>query len=123
MLDTYALVELFRGGEKGLKVKKLLVKDNDIFVSVLSLFELGTVLDREIGEKRAEEYLRSIRTYYDLTDVDEKIALLACGLRRTYKLPAVDCMIYASAKTLSAKVVTGCKHFKKISRQKDVVII
>ena len=51
MLDTYAIIELFRGSKKGTEVKKLLEADDDIFMSVLSIYETGTVLEREIGKK------------------------------------------------------------------------
>ena len=60
MLDTYAIIELFRGSEKGTEVKNLLEANDDIFMSVLSLYETGTVLEREIGIKRSKKYLRSI---------------------------------------------------------------
>ena len=123
MLDTYAIIELFRGEEKGVKVKNLLRKDQDVYISVLSLFELGTVLEKEIGKDSSEDYIRSLETYYTVIDVDSKIAKSAVSLKRLYKLPAVDCLIYASAKFLSAKVVSGCKHFRSISKQKDVIII
>jgi predicted nucleic acid-binding protein len=123
MLDTFALIELFKGDAKGKKVKKLLQKKNDIYISVLSIFELGTVLEKQIGQKRVEEYLRSIQTYYHIVDLDSEIASSAIELRRNFNLPAVDCLIYSSARLTKAKVVSGCKHFKSISNQKDVIIV
>jgi predicted nucleic acid-binding protein len=123
MLDTYAILEFFKGGTKGGKVKKLLEKDHDVYISVLSLYEAGTVLNRQLGIKKAQEYLRSILTYYTILDVNQDIALKAVELRQKLKLPAMDCLIYATGQTKKAKVVSGCKHFKEISSQKDVIII
>ena len=123
MLDTYAIIELFHGGEKGTKVKKLLIKDNDISLSVLSLYETGTVLERGIGRKRSKKYLRSIQTYYNIIDLNEEIALLAVDIRRNFKLPSIDCLIYASSRSIDSKLITGCKHFKEIAKQKDIIIV
>ena len=123
MLDTFAVIELFRGSDKGTRVKQLLEKNVTVYISVLSLFEIGTVLEREISKKSVREYVRSIETHYHVLDVNKDTANLAVDLRRDYKLPAIDCLIYAGARLKKAKVVSGCKHFKKISKQKDVMII
>ena len=123
MLDTYAIIELFRGSEKGTEVKKWLETDDDIFMSVLSLYETGTVLEREIGTKRTKKYLRSIQTHYEIIDIDKEIALFAVKLRRDFKLPSIDCLIYASTRSIKAKLITGCNHFKEISEQEDIIII
>ena len=123
MLDTYAIIELFRGSKKGTEVKKLLEADDDIFMSVLSIYETGTVLEREIGKKRTKKYLRSIQTHYEIVDLDKEIALSAVKLRRDFKLPSIDCLIYASSRSVEANLITGCNHFKEISKQKDIIII
>jgi predicted nucleic acid-binding protein len=123
MLDTYAIIELFRGGKKGTEVKKLLETDDDIFMSVLSIYETGTVLEREIGKKRTKKYLRSIQTHYSIIDLNKEIALSAVRLRRDFKLPSVDCLIFASSRSVKANLITGCNHFKEISKQKDIIII
>ena len=123
MLDTYAIIELFRGSKKGSEVKKLLEADEDIFMSVLSIYETGTVLEREIGRKRTKKYLRSIQTHYEIIDLDREIALSGIKLRRDFKLPSVDCLIYASSRSVKANLITGCNHFKEISKQKDIIII
>ena len=123
MLDTYAIIELFRGSEKGTEVKKLLESDDDISMSVLSLYETGTVLERDIGTKRTKKYLRSIQTHYDIIDIDKEIALSAVKLRRDFKLPSIDCLIYVSSRSIKANLIIGCNHFKEISDQKDIIII
>ena len=123
MLDTYAIIELFRGSEKGEHVKALLENEKEIFVSVLSLYETGIILEREIGRKNSQEYLSSIETHYMIVDLNQNIALNAVRIRSSFKLPAIDCLIYSSARTIDAKVVSGCKHFKLISDQKDVIIL
>lgn len=123
VLDTYALFHLFSGGEKGEKVRKLLRKETNVFVSVLSLYEVGTAITKKVNRKKAEEYLRAIRVYYRILDVNEDIAMKAIELNRKHNLPAIDCMIYATAIMNNAKVVSGCRHFKSISGQRNVIVV
>ncbi|MDI6856272.1 MAG: hypothetical protein QMD21_05770 [Candidatus Thermoplasmatota archaeon] len=47
----------------------------------------------------------------------------AVELKKEFKLPATDCLIYAAAKINNAKLLSGCPHFKKLSKQKDVIIL
>ncbi len=123
VLDTFALFQLFVGGEKGDKVKKILKKDTNVYISALSFYEIGTAITKQINRKKAEEYLRSIRVYYKILDVNEKVALKAIELHRRYKLPAIDCMVYATAIINNAKVVSGCRHFKGISSPRNVIVV
>ena len=123
VLDTYALFLLFSGGEKGEKVRKILRKETNVFISVLSLYEIGTAITKQISRKKAEEYLRAIRVYYRILDVNEKTAMKAIELKRKHNMPAIDCLIYATAIMNNAKVVSGCKHFKGISGQRNVIVI
>ena len=123
VLDTFALFQLFSGGEKGEKVRRILRRDTNIFVSVLSLYEIGTAITKQINRKKAEEYLRAIRVHYKILDVNEKIAMKAIELKRKHNMPAIDCLIYATAILNNAKVVSGCRHFKGISSQRNVIVV
>ena len=123
VLDTFALFQLFTGGEKGEKVKKILRKETKVFVSVLSLYEVGTAITKQISRKKAEEYLRAIRVYYRILDVNEEIAMKAIELKRKHDMPANDCLIYATAIMNNAKIVSGCRHFKSISGQRNVIVV
>ncbi|UCF08185.1 MAG: PIN domain-containing protein [Thermoplasmata archaeon] len=123
VLDTYALFQLFTGGDKGEKVRKLLRKETKVSISVLSLYEIGTAITKQISRKKAEEYLRSIRVYYRLLDVNEEIAMKAVELRRKHDIPAIDCLIYATAILNNAKVVSGCRHFREIPDRKNIILL
>ena len=123
LLDTYALVELFEGTKKGEVVKKFLKRESKVYLSVLSIYELGTHLEREIGIDAAQEYIRSVQIHYDIIDVNQSITLHAVEIRRENKLPVVDCLIYATARSTKSRVVSGCKHFKSIRKSKDVIIL
>ena len=123
VLDTYALFHLFSGGEKGEKVRNILRKETNVFISVLSLYEIGTAITKQINRKKAEEYLRAIRVYYKILDVNEEITMKAIELHRKHNMPAIDCLVYATAIMNNAKIVSGCRHFKSISGQRNVIVI
>ncbi len=123
LLDSYAIMELFRGTKKGEKVRDLLEEEKEVYISTLTIYEVGAALQRELGKKKAHEYVNSIKTHYQVVEVSEEVALEAVELRGRFKLPAMDCLIYASARQKGARIVSGCKHFREIKDEKDVVIV
>ena len=123
LLDTYAVVELFLGSDKGQMVKEMLAEDPDVMISALTIYETGVFLERRIGKERTREYLISMEDHWEVIDVGPKVAYGAVELKRNFKLPAIDCMIYSSARLNEAKVVSGCRHFRSISDQSDVIIL
>lgn len=123
LLDSFALIEFFKGGALGEQVKKLLEKSEDTIITVLNIYEVGYRIEQDYSKKQAGEYLKSLKMHYRIVSIDDEIAMKAIELRRDFKLPAVDCLIYAAAKINNAKVISGCPHFKMLSKQKDVIII
>ena len=125
LLDTFALVELFDGTKKGEKVKQLIQEagPDNVCISALSLFETGYTIERRAGWERAQEYVWSIQDFYRVIDIDRRNCLAAIGLKRHFKLPALDCLIYSTARSVNAKIVSGCKHFKAIADQDDVILL
>jgi len=124
LVDTSAIVELVKGSDKGMAMLNLIERnENNLNISTLTIYELGTVLERKYGSETMEEILRSIMNYFHVMDVTPPISFRAIELKRKFKLPTVDCLIYASAKEIDAVVVSGCKHFREISDEQDVMIV
>ncbi len=123
LLDTYAILELFSGSRIGLQVKELIENEDEILISSLTIYEAGTFLERRYGKEMSEEYLRSIEDHWSIVDVDREVARSAISLKMRFKLRMSDCLIYASARKNNARIVSGCKHFRSISDQNDVIII
>jgi predicted nucleic acid-binding protein len=116
------VIEFFKGSEKGKAVKKLLEKE-EIYISVLSLYEVGYRIAEDYSKAESEDYLGSLITHYKVVEIDKEIARKAIELRKKFKLPTIDCLIYASAKLNGAKVVSSCKRFKGLAKEEDVIII
>lgn len=124
LLDSFAIIELLKGSASGHRVLELIEDtENEIILSALSLYEIGTVLQREHGEKKMLEVIRSLSVNFPALEVTSDIAVQAIDLKRVFKLPMADCLIYATAREAEAIVVSGCKHFRGIGEQGDVLIV
>lgn len=123
LLDSYALIEFFKGSKKGEKVKKLIEKSSGVFTSVLCIYEVGYRIEQDYSKEVRDDYLRSLKTHYIILNIEENTAIRAIELKKLYKLPSIDCLIYASARINKAKVVSGCPHFRAISKQRDIIIV
>lgn len=123
LLDSFALIEFFRGTALGEQIKEYIEKSEEVIITVLNLYEVGYRIEQDYSKRHAENYLRSLKTHYKIIDIDEETAAKAVELKKEFKLPALDCLIYAAAKINNAKVVSGCSHFKKLSKQKDVIVL
>ncbi|MDE1854150.1 MAG: type II toxin-antitoxin system VapC family toxin [Thaumarchaeota archaeon] len=123
VIDSYAWIEYFRGTPSGSAVRPYAEGDRAA-TSTLTLAELK--------EKYLREKWASFEGDFDfvaartlITPVDRKIALLAGELNHTRKKTVkdwgmADSIILATARSASAKVVTGDKHFVGLS---DAVIV
>jgi predicted nucleic acid-binding protein len=115
VIDSYAWVEYFRGTDAGKKARKY-VEGDAATTSTLTLAELREKYLRE-GWTSFEEDVAFITTRTSLTPVDRTIALLSGEINHERKKAVrnwgmADSMILATARTASAKVVTGDKHFE-----------
>ena len=114
VIDSYAWIEYFRGTEQGKKAQSY-VESESAATSVLTLAELK---EKYLREKWAsfDEDLSFITARTSLTQVDRQTALLAGEINHKRKTAQkgwgmADSIILATARSASAKVVTGDKHF------------
>jgi predicted nucleic acid-binding protein len=118
VIDSYAWIEYFRGTEQGRKAR-VYVEGDSATTSVLSLAELKEKYLRERWFSFDED-LAFITARTSLTQVDRQIALLAGEINHKRKAVQrdwgmADSIILATARSASAKVVTGDRHFSGLS--------
>ena len=127
--DTYAWVEYFRGSDRGAKVRSLL-KEGGYTPSIV-LAELARKYIREgFNEEDVLKRLKFIEAKTIPVNIDVEVALTAAKLylelRRYADVESVrtpslaDAIVYATAKRLNDKLVTGDRLFKKLP---DIVYI
>ena len=123
VIDSYAWVEYFRGTRSG-GLARPYVEGDHAATSTLTLAELRQKYLREKWQSfEVDLGFVSARTF--IAPVDRSVALLAGELNQARKKSVkdwgmADSVILATARSASAKVVTGDKHFEGL---KDVVFI
>jgi predicted nucleic acid-binding protein len=123
VIDSYAWIEYFRGTEAGSHVRSY-VESDSAATSTLTLAELK---EKYLKEKWSsfDEDLGFMAARTAITPVDRSIAVMAGEINHKRKKVKsgwgmADSIVLATARTASAKVVTGDPHFEGLS---DVVLI
>ena len=121
VIDTFAWVEYLLGSSEGAKAKERIESPGALTPSVVLLELVGWFLKEvEAGRRRESEMhelLTFVETATEVVQLDASLARRAAELdflmtKRISGWPAADSIIYATAKSRSAEVVTGDPHFK-----------
>ena len=121
MIDTYAWVEYLIGSRIGSKAKDYIETGRALTPSIV-LVELRKWFLREIeAERRSERemqlHFQFIESATEVVPLDASIALKAGETdflmkKRIRNWPIADSVIYATARSRAAQVVTGDPHFR-----------
>jgi predicted nucleic acid-binding protein len=123
VIDSYAWIEYFRGTNAGEKAKEFIEKGSAA-TSAITLAELHEKYLRE-NWSSFDIDIKYVATKTSLILVDREISILGGRInyenkRKIKNWGMADSIILATARKLSAKVLTGDPHFKNI---KDAVMI
>mgnify|MGYP001046540147 CR=1 FL=1 len=129
VIDTHAWVEYLLGSKAGAKVKKYIEEETCLTPSIV-IAELRRWYLREIEAGRRSD--REMRIHFaflegatEIVSLDASLALKAGETdflmkKRIKNWPLADSIIYATAKSRAAQLVSGDLHFKGLE---DVVFI
>lgn len=120
-LDTYALVEITRGSDKGRQALAALKFGNAILTGSANLYELWYLAAQAKGVGEADRAVLAIKSLVSSVSADDDVCLLAAKLKHAHagkKIGAVDFITAACAITHNATVLTGDAHFKEIAEAK-----
>ncbi len=84
-------------------------------VPTIVQLELDKWLTREVGEAEAERVIAYTQLCI-VAELDTKIALQAADLHRQYKLATADAIVYATALSYSAELLTCDAHFECLTQ-------
>jgi len=84
-------------------------------VPTIVQLELDRWLTREVGENEAERVIAYTQLCV-VVELDTKIALQAADLHRQYKLVTADAIVYATALSYSAVLLTCDAHFEGLPK-------
>jgi predicted nucleic acid-binding protein len=129
VIDTYAWVEYLIGSRIGTKAKDYIETGQALTPSIV-LVELRKWYLREIEEGRRSEremqlHFQFIESATEVVPLDASLALKAGETdflmkKRVRNWPIADSVIYATARSRAAQVVTGDAHFRGLE---EVVFI
>ena len=129
MIDTYAWVEYLLGSKIGAKARAYIEGGRGLTPSIV-LCELRRWYLREIeadrrSQREMQTHLAYIESITEIVPLDSSLALQAgesdfLMKRRVKDWPLADSVIYATAKSRSAQLVSGDPHFETLE---DVVFI
>ena len=125
VLDAHALLAYFekQPGHEIVQaaLTRAVEKDSFIQMTTVNFGEVYHVILRELGQQKADEIERIIRTLpIEIIDVDIDLAKEAACFMAKYKLSYADCFAAALAKLRKAELVTSDKALQEL---KDIIKI
>jgi predicted nucleic acid-binding protein len=111
LVDSCVWAEVLMGTPTGRVFKPLIPPVGQLLVSTMVLYELGKWLARNMDAQEADQVMVTLLTA-QVVEPTASIALQAAELSVTYKLHALDALIYATALEHDAELVTCDAHFK-----------
>ena len=129
MIDTYAWVEYLVGSKQGSKARTYIEGGRGLTPSIV-LSELRRWYLREIeagrkSQRTMQEHFTYVESVTEVVPLSAPLALQAGETdfvmkKRIKDWPLADSVIYATAKSRAAKVVSGDPHFRSME---DVIFI
>ena len=110
LVDTSAWIEWLIGSPTGDKVEAHLPEQPEWLVPTMVQLELAKWLTREVGEEKADQVIAFTQVCH-VVPLDTEIALAAAEVCREHRLATADAIIFATARTHQAKLVTCDAHF------------
>jgi len=111
VVDTSAWIEWLVGSSLGKRIAKKFPDKLQCIVPTIVQLELSKWLVREVGEEQADQMIAYTQKC-TVVPLDTTIALLAADLHREHNLATADAIVYATALSQQAKVLTCDAHFK-----------
>ena len=110
VVDTSAWIEVLISSPTGKIVEKHLPPQSELIVPTIVQLELAKWLMREMGEDESDAMIAFTQNCV-VVQLDTKIALLAAELSAKHKLATADSIVYATALSYGADVLTCDAHF------------
>jgi predicted nucleic acid-binding protein len=123
VIDTYAWVEYLLGSKSGAKAKTFIEGERGITPSIV-LSELRRWYLKEIeagrrSQREMQEHFTYVDSITEIVPLDAALALQAGEIdfmmkKRIKDWPLADSIIYATANSRAAKLVSGDRHFQSL---------
>lgn len=110
LLDSSAWIDYLEGG---VEITKIVDSGEELLTSAISIFEIRKKLLKEkIQKDLITKIINFLTNRSSIMDITIQEAMLASDLSLSFNLAAVDSLIFATAKSNGAILVTSDKDFK-----------
>jgi len=113
LVDTSAWIEWLVASPLGRTLEAELPDRAEWLVPTMVQLELAKWLTREVGEEKADQVIAFTETCV-VADLDTPTALAAAELSARHKLATADAIVYATALTYRADLLTCDRRFEKL---------
>jgi predicted nucleic acid-binding protein len=113
VVDTSAWIEWLIASAVGKRLEKELPEREQWVVPTIVQLELAKWLLREKGEDEADRVI-AFSMKCKVVPFDTRLALAAAELHRQHGLATADAIVYATAQSESADLLTCDRHFSKL---------
>jgi uncharacterized protein len=115
LIDTSCWIEWLIGSPLGDRMGAHFPATDQIIVPTIVQLELAKWLEREKGEDAANRVIALTTTCF-VVPFSTELALAAAALHKTHKLATADAIIYATAISFGATLVTCDAHFRGLDQ-------
>jgi len=113
LVDSSGWLEYFSGSHLGSKYSRYFEKPAELLVPTLVLYEVYRWLKRHYGEEEAIKYMARMNEG-QVVPLDDALALYAADLSLEHHLALADSIVYATALSYRADLVTSDSDFKAL---------
>lgn len=125
VIDTYAWIEYFKGSDEGIKAKKIIEGEFELFTPSIVIAELS---DKYRRENLSDKWVTRIQFVKLCTkilvldaDVSDKAGELKQNLKKNYKdVGLADAIVLAHSLNIDADILTGDRHLKNLKNAIDI---
>ena len=111
LVDTSAWIEWLIGSSTADRLTEHLPQQSDWLVPTMVQLELAKWLTRELGEDKADQVI-AFTQVCQVVPLDTEIAPAAAEACRSHKLATADAIIFATARSRGAALLTCDAHFE-----------
>ena len=113
VVDSSGWLEYFSGGHLSAKYAPYLEKKSELLVPSLVLYEVYRWIKRHKDEDEAMKYAARMNDA-KVIPLDDTLALYAADVALEHRLATADSIVYATALSHGAKLITGDADFKNL---------
>ena len=107
LVDSWVWIEYWSGGRHAREAAAFIEGDEEAYVSAINLAEVYFWVLRSYDEKTAQAKAVTMAKRCHVIPVEEETAVEGARLRMKEGLAMADSLVYATAREMGAKLVTG----------------